>query len=77
VTTRQVTVVQHADTGVLVHRVETALVVSTLRVARGWPADDGQLWGSRVQDGKLVERWGRTDHLGFLQQLGIVPAMST
>ena len=31
----------------------------------------------RVQDGKLVERWGRTDDLGFLQQLGIVPAMST
>jgi predicted ester cyclase len=31
----------------------------------------------RVQDGKLVERWGRTDDLGFLQQLGIVPAMSS
>jgi steroid delta-isomerase-like uncharacterized protein len=29
----------------------------------------------RVQDGKLVERWGRTDDLGFLQQLGIVPAI--
>jgi predicted ester cyclase len=29
----------------------------------------------RVQDGQLVERWGRTDDLGFLQQLGIVPAM--
>jgi hypothetical protein len=29
VTTRQVTVVQHADTSVLVHRVETALVVRT------------------------------------------------
>jgi hypothetical protein len=40
VTTRQVTVVQHADTSVLVHRVETALVVRTLGVARGWPADD-------------------------------------
>jgi hypothetical protein len=35
VTTGQVTVVQHADTGVLVHRVETALVVRTLGVARG------------------------------------------
>jgi hypothetical protein len=34
VTTRQVTVVQHADTSVLVHRVETALVVRT----RQWPA---------------------------------------
>ena len=31
----------------------------------------------RVQDGKLVERWGRTDDLGFLQQLGIVPALSS
>ena len=29
----------------------------------------------RIQDGQLVERWGRTDDLGFLQQLGIVPAM--
>ena len=28
-----------------------------------------------IQDGQLVERWGRTDDLGFLQQLGIVPAM--
>ena len=34
VTTRQVTVVKHADTSVLVHRVETALVVHTLGVAR-------------------------------------------
>jgi hypothetical protein len=42
VTTRQVTVVEHADTGVLVHRVEVALVVRTLGVARGWPADDQQ-----------------------------------
>jgi predicted ester cyclase len=30
----------------------------------------------RVQDGKVVERWGRTDDLGFLQQLGLVPAMT-
>jgi hypothetical protein len=43
VTTRQVTVVEHPDTGVLVHRVEAALVVRTLGVARGWPADDQQL----------------------------------
>jgi hypothetical protein len=34
VTTRRVTVVQDADTGVLVHRVETALFARTLRVAR-------------------------------------------
>ncbi len=31
----------------------------------------------RGQDGKLIERWGRTDDLGLLQQLGIVPAMSS
>jgi hypothetical protein len=39
-TARRVTVVQHADTSVLVHRVEAALVVRTLRVARDWPTDD-------------------------------------
>jgi hypothetical protein len=49
VTTRQVTVVEHADTGVLVHRVEAALVVRTLGVARGWPADDQQPPGSKGQ----------------------------
>jgi hypothetical protein len=49
VTTRQVTVVEHADTGVLVHRVEAALVVRTLGVARGWPADDEQPPGSKGQ----------------------------
>jgi hypothetical protein len=49
VTTRQVTVVKHADTSVLVHRVETALVVRTLGVARGWPADDEQRPGSKGQ----------------------------
>ena len=26
----------------------------------------------RIVDGKIVERWGRLDDLGFLQQLGIV-----
>ena len=31
----------------------------------------------RVQDGKLVERWGRTDDLGLLQQLGMVPAVAS
>jgi hypothetical protein len=49
VTTRQVTVVQHADTSVLVHRVEAALVVRTLGVARGWPADEEQPPGSKGQ----------------------------
>jgi hypothetical protein len=52
VTTRQVTVVKHADTSVLVHRVETALVVRTLGVARGWPADDEQRSGSKGNSGK-------------------------
>jgi hypothetical protein len=42
VTTRQVTVVEHADTGVLVHRVEASLVVRTSGGARGWPAGDEQ-----------------------------------
>jgi steroid delta-isomerase-like uncharacterized protein len=31
----------------------------------------------RVQDGKLAERWGRTDDLGLLQQLGLMPARSS
>jgi hypothetical protein len=38
-TTRQVTVVEHADTGILVHRVEAALVVRTLE----WPAVGPQM----------------------------------
>jgi hypothetical protein len=45
VTTRQVTVVNHVDTSVLVHRVETALVVRTPE----WPADDKQPPGSKGQ----------------------------
>jgi hypothetical protein len=49
VTTRQVTVVQDADSSVLVHRVEAALVVRTLGVARGWPADDEKRPGSKGQ----------------------------
>ena len=27
----------------------------------------------RIVDGKIVERWGRLDHLGLLQQLGLIP----
>jgi steroid delta-isomerase-like uncharacterized protein len=27
----------------------------------------------RIQDGKIVERWGRLDELGLLRQLGIAP----
>jgi len=27
----------------------------------------------RVVDGKIVERWGRLDNLGLMQQLGLVP----
>jgi len=37
VTTRRLTMMQDADTSVLVHRVETALVVRTPEVARAWP----------------------------------------
>jgi hypothetical protein len=49
VAARQVTVVEHADASVLVHRVETALVVRTLGVARGWRADEEQRAGSKRQ----------------------------
>jgi steroid delta-isomerase-like uncharacterized protein len=27
----------------------------------------------RLRDGRIVERWGRLDELGFLRQLGVVP----
>lgn len=27
----------------------------------------------RIKDGRIVERWGRLDQLGVLQQLGLVP----
>lgn len=29
----------------------------------------------RVREGRITERWGRLDDLGFLQQLGVVPRM--
>ena len=28
----------------------------------------------RLRDGKIVERWGVLDQLGFLQRLGAIPA---
>ena len=28
----------------------------------------------RLQDGKIVERWGKLDMLGFMRQLGALPA---
>jgi predicted ester cyclase len=28
----------------------------------------------RIEDGRIVERWGRLDGLGLLRQLGLVPA---
>jgi steroid delta-isomerase-like uncharacterized protein len=31
----------------------------------------------RVRDGRISERWGRLDDLGFLQQLGLAPAAGT
>jgi hypothetical protein len=49
VTTRRVTVVKAAGTSILVHRVETALVVLTPELARAWPADDQQRPGSKGQ----------------------------
>jgi steroid delta-isomerase-like uncharacterized protein len=30
---------------------------------------------SRIVQGKIVERWGQTDMLGMLQQLGVVPPL--
>ncbi|MFC9331683.1 ester cyclase [Kitasatospora sp. NPDC057015] len=27
----------------------------------------------RIRDGRIVERWGRLDELGFLRQLGLAP----
>jgi steroid delta-isomerase-like uncharacterized protein len=29
---------------------------------------------AKFKDGKMVERWGSSDQLGMLQQLGVVPA---
>jgi steroid delta-isomerase-like uncharacterized protein len=31
----------------------------------------------RVSDGRISERWGRLDDLGFLQQLGLAPVPGT
>ena len=31
----------------------------------------------RVRDGRITERWGRLDDLGFLQQLGVAPPVGT
>jgi predicted ester cyclase len=31
----------------------------------------------RIANGKIVERWGRLDDLGLLQQLGLAPAPAT
>jgi hypothetical protein len=42
VATGRVTVGQDADTSILVHRVEAALVVRTSGAARAWPADGEQ-----------------------------------
>jgi steroid delta-isomerase-like uncharacterized protein len=29
----------------------------------------------RIEDGRIVERWGRLDELGLLQQLGLIPSV--
>ena len=42
VTTTRVMMVKDPETSVLVHRVETALVMLIPGVARAWPADDKQ-----------------------------------
>ncbi len=28
----------------------------------------------RIEGGKIVERWGETDNIGMMQQLGVIPA---
>jgi hypothetical protein len=30
----------------------------------------------RIEDGRITERWGQSDQLGMLQQLGALPAVS-
>ena len=52
VTTRQVTVLQEPDTSVLVHRVETALVVRFLAVARPGPQTISNARAARDNSGK-------------------------
>jgi steroid delta-isomerase-like uncharacterized protein len=31
----------------------------------------------RIHEGRITERWGRLDDLGFLQQLGVVPRLGS
>ena len=31
----------------------------------------------RIEGGKIVERWGQTDNIGMMQQLGVIPAPGT
>jgi hypothetical protein len=52
VTTRQVTVVQHADTSLLVHRVEAALVVRTPAVPAVGPQTMSNSRAARDNSGK-------------------------
>ena len=52
VTTRRLTVLQEADASVLVHHLETALVVRTPAVARGWPQTMSNPRAARDNSGK-------------------------
>jgi hypothetical protein len=52
VTTRRVTVLQEPDTSILVHRVETALVVRFLAVARPGPQTISNARAARDNSGK-------------------------
>jgi hypothetical protein len=58
-------------------RFDLAVVVQDDRPGALGRRFHGGLAGDHVQDGQPVERWGRTDDLGLLQQLGIVPAMAS
>jgi steroid delta-isomerase-like uncharacterized protein len=41
--------------------------------ATGHPISARGMQISRFEDGKMVERWGSSDQLGILQQIGAVP----
>jgi predicted ester cyclase len=43
------------------------------------PTGKSVTWGFiniyRIADGKVVELWSEGDHLGLMQQIGLVPSM--
>lgn len=39
----------------------------------GKPISFGSIAIFRIEDGKIVERWGEADVMGMMQQLGVIP----